>query len=200
MTTDLFLPTIALSASLSIGNESTTITSSRPQPLTYLFGVSNEDLHVNVDEGSNVDVSMEVNEDPFEPLSTANKEAKPDNPFHNSKRPRRSKVWDEFFEAEMIKKSMESKDIIEKVHDIVDYLNSIDAHLKRFGELVVIPIIACNPYRWDDSVSSWIPCIKVTRILVVGFIDVNSTKGIGVNDIGIEGRGKKVMFDGKGGE
>ncbi|KVH88225.1 hypothetical protein Ccrd_024379, partial [Cynara cardunculus var. scolymus] len=89
--------------------------SSGPQVSSMIVGVSNEDLHVIVDEGGSNEgenVSMEVNEEPCEPpLNTTNKEAETDNnPFHNSKRPRRSKVWDEFFDPEMIKNQWKVRD------------------------------------------------------------------------------------------
>jgi hypothetical protein len=85
--------------------------SSGPQLSSTIIGVSNEGLPVNVDEGSTEDVSIEVNEEPCEPPSdTTSKEVvTTENPFHNSKRPRRSKVWDEFFEPEMIKNQWKVK-------------------------------------------------------------------------------------------
>ncbi|KAJ9560909.1 hypothetical protein OSB04_006069 [Centaurea solstitialis] len=79
--------------------------SSGPQQSSTSVGIMKGDFPINVDEGSHEDEAIEVNEEPCEPpLNTTSKEAETTtNPFHNPKRPRRSKEWDEFLEPEMIK-------------------------------------------------------------------------------------------------
>ncbi|KAL6520666.1 hypothetical protein OROMI_032226 [Orobanche minor] len=81
-----------------------------PQGFSTQFDVSgDDDLYVNVDDEINEggDLTIVVNEEPFGFLhNTTNKEAgiiDDDNPFHDSNRPRRSKVWDEFLKPELIK-------------------------------------------------------------------------------------------------
>ncbi|KAI3681210.1 hypothetical protein L6452_35995 [Arctium lappa] len=62
------------------------------------------------------------------------------------------------------------KDIIEKVHDIVDYLNSSDARLKRFGELVSQYnmkhqklVLECKTY-WNSTYDTLDCAIKFRQV------------------------------------
>ncbi|KAK8519395.1 hypothetical protein V6N12_025434 [Hibiscus sabdariffa] len=78
--------------------------SSEPQSSSIPVGVSRvEELFVNVDD--NLNEEDECNVEASEPLlDTTTKEAEVENPFQVFKKPRRSKVWDDFLEPELINK------------------------------------------------------------------------------------------------
>ncbi|KAK8579507.1 hypothetical protein V6N12_069831 [Hibiscus sabdariffa] len=78
--------------------------SSEPQSSSTPVGVSRvEELFVNVDDNFNEE--DECNVEASEPLlDTTTKEAEVENPFRVFKKPRRSKVWDDFLEPEFINK------------------------------------------------------------------------------------------------
>ncbi|KAL4342405.1 hypothetical protein GQ457_08G026020 [Hibiscus cannabinus] len=250
--------------------------SSEPQSSSTPVGVSRvEELFVNVDD--NLNEEDECNVEASEPLlDTTTKEVEVENPFQVFKKPRRSKVWDDFLEPEPINKQWKStshlkrhidgcikksrflnqqqalnflpyesstgtdqsgfvsalhdgkvdmlkmreamahwitmhehpfniveeewfnlmmkrgmpqlqhglqqvQDIIEKVHDTVDFLNASDARLKRFGELASQYnvqdrklILECKT-RWNstyDMLDCAIKFRKVQRIKVL--LDVKS--------------------------
>ena len=57
-----------------------------------------------IKESDELNESEDVNLETSEPNPiTTSKEAEVENPFQHFKRPRRSKVWDDFLEPEMIK-------------------------------------------------------------------------------------------------
>ena len=83
--------------------------SSRPQASSTPMGTSRvEEFYVNLEdeikESDELNEGEDVNLETSEPTPiTTSKEAEVENPFQDFKRPRRSKVWDDFLEHEMIK-------------------------------------------------------------------------------------------------
>ena len=83
--------------------------SSGPQTSSTPMDTSRvEEFYVNIEdeikESNELNESEDVNLETSEPtLITTSKEAEVENPFQHFKRPRRSKVWDDFLEPEMIK-------------------------------------------------------------------------------------------------
>ncbi|KAK8565067.1 hypothetical protein V6N12_058642 [Hibiscus sabdariffa] len=77
--------------------------SSEPQSSSTLVGVSRvEELFVNVDDTLNEEDECNVEAEP--PLDTTTKEVEVENPFQVFKKPRRSKVWDDILEPELVNK------------------------------------------------------------------------------------------------
>ncbi|KAK8660047.1 hypothetical protein V6N13_050983 [Hibiscus sabdariffa] len=85
-------------------NEEDEYMSSEPQSSSTPIGVSRvEELFVNADD--NLNEEDECNAEASEPpLDTTTKEAEVENPFQVFKKPRRSKVWDDFLEPELVNK------------------------------------------------------------------------------------------------
>ena len=83
--------------------------SSGPQASSTPMGTSRvEEFYVNLEdeikESDELNEGEDVNLETSEPTPiTTSKEAEVENPFQDFKRPRRSKVWDDFLEPEMIK-------------------------------------------------------------------------------------------------
>ena len=83
--------------------------SSGPQTSSTPMDTSRvEEFYVNIEdeikESDELNESEDVNLETSEPTPiTTSKEAEVENPFQHFKRPRRSKVWDDFHEPEMIK-------------------------------------------------------------------------------------------------
>ena len=81
---------------------------SRQQASSTLMGTSRvKEFYVNLEddkESDELNEGEDVNWETSEPTPiTTSKEVEVENPFQDFKRPRRSKVWDDFLELEMIK-------------------------------------------------------------------------------------------------
>ncbi|KAE8689631.1 hypothetical protein F3Y22_tig00110933pilonHSYRG00204 [Hibiscus syriacus] len=92
--------------------------SSEPQSSSIPIGVSRvEEFFVNVDDEHNKE---ECNIEASEPtVDSTTKEVEVENPFKAFKRPRRSKVWDDFFEPEIINEQSKVRKVFPRyaLHD-----------------------------------------------------------------------------------